>query len=230
MELLLVTGAPASLPPAAPSDAQRVFWLGRFEVTVAQFEAFEAATGSRAENTVRSRYAPTASHPAVGVTFDEADAFAAWLSRKENRPYRLPREFEWQLAAAGPQKLNFPWGSAPGRSGVHGNWGRVLRALAFGALATLEPVGSFPEGRSPLGFEDLVGNAAEWCLWDTPEAATVVKTSRVAQHPLRGGCWNDQVPPTNFERTLADDNQGYKCFGFRVLLEANGPRAIRDER
>ena len=106
-------------------------------------------------------------HPVYTVSPAAADAYAAWLSDKTGRAFRLPRETEWEYAACGGEDREFPWGEAfePGRANT----------IESGLLTTT-PVGLFPAGNSPLGACDMAGNVEEYCADDYapyPGAAAV---------------------------------------------------------
>lgn len=101
--------------------------------------------------------AEKANHPVHTVTEEAAEAYCRWLSDKTGRSFRLPTEFEWEYAASGPQRWEFPWGDTFQED--HAN------TVETGLLVST-PVGIFPHGRSPFGLFDMAGNVEEYVACD----------------------------------------------------------------
>lgn len=127
-------------------------------------------------------------HPVVGVSWQDAQDFCAWLGRKEGGLYRLPTDAEWSLAAGLKEERNegttpemlsgrdastFAWGGdyPPKTEDQAGNfgdeaWHRALPGRSWlkgydDGYATTAPVMSFKPNRH--GLYDMAGNADEWC-------------------------------------------------------------------
>jgi formylglycine-generating enzyme len=142
-----------------PVHRERVagFWLSRTEITVAAYERCVSAGRCRAApfEGGAARFAQP-SLPITLVTFEDAQRFCAF------RGGRLPTEAEFERAARGPARRTYPWGYGyHGKLSNHGRTG-VDTSDASDGFSELAPVGSFPDGATPEGIQDLAGNVAEW--------------------------------------------------------------------
>lgn len=145
------------------------FWIDKYPVTNAEFKKFLDA----------SHYHPADDHnflrdwkngnypegwankPVTWVSLGDARAYAKWAGK------RLPHEWEWQYAAQGTDGRRYPWGNTdwqtvgacpsdckPGRLAPLPDKGRVMQPAA--------DVDAHPDGASPFGVMDIVGNVWQW--------------------------------------------------------------------
>ncbi len=135
----------------------KTFDIGRFEVTRAQWAAFDSSY----------RVAPgTENYPMSGVTFERAQAYAAWLARLTGRPYRLGKEAElksiYEGARGDENTLDYWAGYAVNPDDAQ----RVRRQATGlpGEAPLLKEAGSFPGRGADEPVFDLGGNVAEWAV------------------------------------------------------------------
>ncbi|KQQ91790.1 formylglycine-generating enzyme family protein [Massilia sp. Leaf139] len=167
------------------------FRMAKYETTVGQFRQFVAATGhktqaqcwqyDRAEGIKLADtawdapvHAPTEFHPALCVTWEDANAYVAWLSQQTGRRFRLPSEAEWEYAARAGSTSKYPSGDAPERLCEVANMkDRRFRAAAkrdFGLDMLVTDCDDVAEYTSVVGMyqpnafglHDVMGNVAEW--------------------------------------------------------------------
>ena len=224
--------------------------LGVTEVTRAQFDRFVAATG----HTVPAgcfgwdgnRFGPLADadwrspgfaqgddEPVVCVGWNDAVAYAQWLSAGTGLPYRLPTEAEWEYAARAGTGTERPWGDGVpcDHANLHDATGQALNGLGVDPVdcddgyARTAPVGSF--AANPFGLHDMLGNVFEWtadCWHDDYTEAPTDGTARVeagcSRHALRGGAWKDDLGTVRAGTRVglpADFRSQY--FGFRIARD-----------
>ncbi len=148
------------------------FRIGKHPVTLGQWKRFIAANPDY-------RYDPDSlkgfdNHPAHDVSWHDARAYCAWLTRewrqarkiRSEEEVRLPTEAEWEKAASWePGKLGgkgrkraYPWGD---------DFDTAKCNVSESGLGTTSPVGMYPEGASAYGCLDMAGNVWQWTssLW-----------------------------------------------------------------
>ncbi|MCP4868480.1 MAG: SUMF1/EgtB/PvdO family nonheme iron enzyme [Proteobacteria bacterium] len=202
-------------PLAVDGEALReirlaTYAIGRYPVTVSEFQRFLEETGSAAgfECWIGPEDVPASEKPhlpALGVSLDGALAYAAWLSTRSRTRFRLPTHAEWEKAARGVDKRIFPWGS---------RWDPTAcnNPDAVGGPARPRAVGSFPRDVSVYGVMDLAGGVSEWVSGPVPH--------RPARAWLRGGSWNSRPQQARIcSRQSAEANSRGGTIGFRLVQE-----------
>jgi formylglycine-generating enzyme required for sulfatase activity len=157
------------------------FYIARHPVTNAQYAQFMKETGHKEPYYWDDKRFNQPNQPVVGVTWRDAMEYCQWAG------LRLPTERQWEKAARGTDGRTWPWGNEPPderRCNFSGNVG-----------ATTE-VGSYPDGASPYGCQDMAGNVWEWCVskWrDSYKGEPDDSIEGDALRVLRGGCWWDDA-------------------------------------
>lgn len=197
-------------PVAVPSFAVSVH-----EITFAEYDRFARATG---RGQPPSNGLDRARHPVFGVSWEDAAAYAAWLSRETGHAYSLPSEAQWEYAASAGSTAPYWWGYTPPQG----------RAHCFNCTAGLPnrqpvPVGSFEPNR--FGLYDTVGNVAEWvqdCFHpnyrDAPADGSVWAGGDCSVRVVRGGHYASPTPTAQKRDRFAPD-RGYPDIGFRVVRQ-----------
>jgi serine/threonine-protein kinase len=150
--------------------------------------------------------------PVANVSAVDAQAFAAWRSKRDGVTYRLPTEEEWEFAARNGGEFHaFPWGAA---------W-QEKRAVVKGA--TPKPVGSLPDGKNRWGVVDLIGNVSEW----TSSKASIYDGRQIPPENrdwlvVRGGSYASdpddlQIPISATYRDWFKPTLRHPTFGFRLV-------------
>jgi len=213
--------------PVAGTAVQFSIW----DTRVQDYQVFVAATKRAWE---KPSFAQGPTHPAVNVSWDDAKAFCAWLTEKEQRAgalnptqtYRLPSDLEWSTAVglekeAGstPKERDgkvadvYPWGTAwPPPRGA-GNYARSMNVDDFDYTS---PVGSFAANK--FGLYDMGGN-----VWQRCEDSY---NGRSGASVMRGGSWH--VVGTLLLSSCRGRGNGHDSlgnYGFRCVLTGGGVSA-----
>ncbi len=206
------------------------FKMGKHEVTFSQFDRFTNATGrDRAPDEGWGR----GDRPVINVSWEDATAYATWLSAQTGRPYRLPTEAEWEYAArAGSQRTRY-WGDAADTAcsyaNVHDQTSMRENRLSTpphgcdDGYAKTAPVAQFQP--NSWGLFDMLGNVWEWTCsaysggFDGTEQRCAT-ASNAGFRSIRGGSWHSgpQFVHSAARRGLLPDKQ-YGGLGFRLAAD-----------
>ncbi|WKZ37726.1 MAG: SUMF1/EgtB/PvdO family nonheme iron enzyme [Anaerolineales bacterium] len=130
------------------------FWMDQVEVTNGMYALCVQAGSCRppAQNRSDNREEYFGNpefqdYPVVHVTWRDANVYCRWAGR------RLPSEAEWERAARGNDKRNYPWGD---------ELPNQYNSNSLNIVGDTTRVGSYAEGASPFGVLDMAGNVWEW--------------------------------------------------------------------
>jgi hypothetical protein len=203
-EWCVVTGASVRIEGRAYTIPD--FAISKYPVTNAQFLKFVEADGygnkdwwQRKSNRGKEKGMSIGSFaqqhhqlkpnnmPISSISWYEAIAFCRWLSATIGEAITLPSEQQWQRAAQGNDRRNYPWG--------HGWNPRNCNNSVDHRSNGISTIFQFDDaGESPFGVCDMVGNVAEWCLTDYNDPTNNDPMSDVDFRVLRGGSWNKILP------------------------------------
>ena len=156
------------------------FWLGKYEVTQAQWESVMGANPSKNKN---------AELPVENVTWEDCDAFC----KKVGGGARFPTEAEWEYACRAGTKTAFYWGTS-----LNGDRANCEGESPYGTNEKGPSVGHLTKGgtygSNPWGFCDMSGNVEEWCsdwydLFTSDKAVDPKGPDTGHFRIIRGGYW-----------------------------------------
>ena len=204
------------------------FALGRYEVTRGEYAEFARASGRAAASCRqpgrlwsalerldwhKPGFAQDDRHPAVCVSWDDANAYVQWLSKRTHHRYSLPSQAEWLHAARAQSESNACKRGNVSDAASRGFLHVASRFDCNDSFAQTAPVGRFLA--SSLGVHDMFGNASEW----TRDCAGK-NTKACPERIYRGLSWHDGPGEHNLESNgSAKADVGYNTVGFRVLRE-----------
>ncbi len=194
--------------------------IARYPVTNAEFAEFVQAASYESE----AVKANLPDHPVVKVSWRDAQEYCKWLTEKlraggmisAKEIIRLPTEAEWEKAARGEYGKEWPWGD---------EWDETKCNNAESGPKTTTPVGQYsPQGDSPYGVADMVGNVWEWCQSKyqpypyNPDDGREDLEGRDSRG-LRGGSWGSNGDYARCAFRLAGAPDDFiNDLGFRVCV------------
>ncbi|TAJ23092.1 MAG: formylglycine-generating enzyme family protein [Nitrospirae bacterium] len=222
--------------PAGPDEAPKhkvtldAFYIGKYEVTNRQYQAFVKTTGHRPpDNPDGPKYSiwkgttpldGTAELPVINVSWNDAVAYCKWVGG------RLPTEAEWEKAARGTDGRTYPWGNDP-VTGNRSNYG-IEGVTFWEGPTTLAKKDQYDFGKSPYGAYEMAGNVWEWVqdwydenYYKNSPAQNPTGPAEGKTRVMRGGSWRDQpdiVRAANRNKHLPDERRTY--IGIRCAKDA----------
>ena len=206
------------------------FYIDKFEVTIAQYVDFLNATSKTTDDQGRLlialedvpiirqteegyewTFSPSSRQPITHVSWYGARAYCQWAG------LRLPTEAEWEKAARGPDDRTYPWGE-----GIDDT-----KANYLGGIRRAAVVGSYPDGASPYGAQDMAGNVWEWVFdwfeveyYATSPGHNPSGPADGSLKAMRGGSWANRFPYlTVTTRTGIAPDQAGNVAGFRCAID-----------
>jgi formylglycine-generating enzyme required for sulfatase activity len=210
----------------APGYEQPLHWvvighpiaMSTAPVTVENFEQFVTATGRDmqgcdtydgewkhrpADSWQQPGFAQTGTHPVTCVSWNDAEAYAKWLSAKTGHRYRLPSASEWEFAARAGAETPHSWASGGEDACANANVADASAGRRYPGWAVFPcddgyvytaPVGAFKA--NAFGLNDMLGNVLQWTedCWHENYAGAPIDGSSwtdgdCSLHEIRGGSW-----------------------------------------
>ena len=219
--------------PAAQKDFHKTFYIGKYEITVEEFQSFTNEMNYKPQDNCRRLdgengaktfldpgFTQTPKDPVVCVSWKDASKYALWLSAKTGKSYRLPTEAEWEFAARAGTTQTFMTGDTISP--------RVANYRPFSGKWTKKtsPVGSYKANAN--GMYDVHGNAWEFVndCWSryyqvADASAGGTKTPKdCTRRIVKGGSWSSPLKQTGFPmRGAIPMDLALDGVGFRVMHE-----------
>ncbi|HPY75450.1 MAG TPA: SUMF1/EgtB/PvdO family nonheme iron enzyme [Planctomycetota bacterium] len=211
------------------------FYISRYEVTNKEYAIFIQETGHAVpyqpgEEALSFTWNPLKkthpdnweNKPVVLVTWDDANAYCAWLSKKWHWHVSLPTEAQWEKAARGYFGNRFVWGNEFPTAHVS-NIGN--------ATMSLSDVGMYEKDVSPFGCYDMTGNVGEWCLdaysrdaykYTTKKNPCIIDNQNI-WGVVRGGNWtmpSFSFCSTTYRQVIPKKSKSIR-WGFRYVVAIN---------
>ena len=182
----LVQQASVSTEPRHSVTITATFAVSKYQVT---FDEWDTSVANGDCGQVDDFGFGRGQRPAIGVSWEGAKCYVAWLSKVTGNPYRLLSEAEYEYAARAGSQTAFAWGDQVGNNNANckdcgSKWDALMTA----------PVGSFPP--NAFGLYDMVGNVFEWVedCWHgdyagAPSDGSPWLTGDCGKRVIRGGSW-----------------------------------------
>jgi formylglycine-generating enzyme required for sulfatase activity len=184
------------------------FYMGKYEVTFAEYDKFCDATSRTKPSDVNWG---RGNRPVINVSWDDATAYCEWLSSTTGKTYRLPTEAEWEYSARGGESYKYAGGNDPNATA----WNRA------NSDSKTHPVGQ--KQANGFGLYDMAGNVWEWCNdwkgdYSSNSQSNPIGAATGSDRVLRGGGWRGVARDCRVSHRDYD-TPAYRSYylGFRVV-------------
>ncbi|MDO8342837.1 MAG: bifunctional serine/threonine-protein kinase/formylglycine-generating enzyme family protein [Cellvibrio sp.] len=188
------------------------FLISRYEITFNEYDFFALATNrSLPDDMGWGR----GERPVVNISWDDAIAYANWLSKTTGKQFRLPTAAEWEYAARGNTTSSYWWGNNEDDAEGRANCRYGCKSLweSFFNNKT-QPVGSFPP--NDFGIHDTAGNVSEW----VSDCADKMPAPACLKRAVRGGSFTSKVESiTAYSQVAITASKSRKSIGLRLAQE-----------
>ena len=213
--------------PLRTITLKRAIAMSRYEITFEEYDRFASVTGVMKPD---PESWGAGRQPVINVSWDDAQAYADWLSKETGKTYRLPTEAEWEYAAravtsATDRHTRYGWGN-----GIH--CGQARYGRRGGGECSDSEDGTAPAGNfaaNAFGLYDMHGNVWEWvedCWHNNYRGAAVdaraLTNGNCGFRVLRGGSWHDNPAKLRSAgRVRVSPSSRSNAIGFRVVQDLN---------
>lgn len=205
------------------------FLIGTHEVTNKQYKLFQP---NHVSGSSQGASLDGDDLPVVNVSWEDARAFAQWLSTQSGATYRLPSEAEWEYAARAGSSHSRYWGNSVDDTCTYANvadltaqqqWAKWTVFPCSDGYAAAAPVGSFKA--NDYGLYDMLGNVWEWCedvfnseAYEKLPKDNPLYTGSGEYRVMRGGGWsNGPLGVRSSHRVGLSPGFGHHSLGFRLV-------------
>jgi formylglycine-generating enzyme required for sulfatase activity len=214
--------------PQRSESIRKAFAVGKYEVTFAEWDACVASGGCNGYKPADEGWG-RGKRPVINVSWNDAQAYVKWLSKRTGKRYRLLSETEWEYAARGRTKGRYSNDAGPAelcRIANHADLSVDYRekntSCSDGVGKQTSVVGAYES--NSFGLHDVHGNVWEWAadcyevtLFKIPQHWTAWQKGECDSRALRGGSWRwDHAWVRSAVRFFGHSEDRSADVGFRV--------------
>jgi hypothetical protein len=197
-------------------------WVSSYEVTNEQYRKYKR---SHASKSYKKYDLNKPGQPVSYISYNQANAFARWLSKQTGKNYRLPTQHEWEIAAKGGKNIKTYWGKSSAQACQYANVRDRTFAKTFKKSANFKCADTFPAATAVINLKKpnryklygMLGNVAEWTCSST-ESKTRCATKKERKIVYKGGSWASRANNVSTVHRKNLNRDGFNvALGFRLV-------------